>query len=116
MHPVTEYALDVVEGRTIANKWGRLACKRHLDDLEEGKNRGLFFDEDSADHIIDFFEEFLVFYEGAFNGQPFLLTPWQKFLLGSILVGKGRLTVSGDSGPSIVRHLKVKVNLPLPEG
>jgi len=84
MHPVTEYALDVIEGRTIANKWGRLACKRHLSDLEEGKNRGLFFDEDSADHIIDFFEEFLVFYEGAFNGQPFLLTPWQKFLLGSI--------------------------------
>lgn len=28
-----EYAHDVVEGRIVACKWHRLACKRHLDDL-----------------------------------------------------------------------------------
>lgn len=29
----TQYARDVVEGKIIACKWHRLACKRHLDDL-----------------------------------------------------------------------------------
>lgn len=83
-HPTTQYALDITSGKIPANKWTRLACQRHLDDLKDGKKRGLYFDEAAANHIILFFEEFLVFYEGEFDGQPFMLTPWQKFLLGSV--------------------------------
>lgn len=83
-HPTTQYALDIVSGKILANKWTRLAGKRHLDDLEHGKERGLYFDENAANHIIMFFEEFLLFYEGDFDGKPFILTPWQKFLLGSV--------------------------------
>jgi len=30
----TQYARDVIEGRVLACKWVRLACQRHLDDLE----------------------------------------------------------------------------------
>lgn len=78
------YALDVTSGTIPANKWMRLACQRHLDDLKNGKKRGLLFDEKAADHIIDFFSEFLCFYEGAFDGQPFILTPHQQFIIGSI--------------------------------
>lgn len=84
IHPTTQYALDVTSGKIIANKWTMLACKRHLDDLEHGEDRGLYFDEAAANHIIMFFEEFLVFYEGEFDGKPFILTTWQKFLLGSV--------------------------------
>lgn len=84
MHPTTQYAKDVTKGKIIANKWVRLACQRHLNDLKDGKSRGLVFNQNWADHIIDFFEKFLVFYEGAFDGQPFTLTPHQKFILGSI--------------------------------
>jgi len=84
IHPTTQYALDITRGNILANKWTRLAGKRHLDDLKEGRKRGLYFDEGAANHIIRFFEEFLVFYEGAFAGHPFLLTPWQKFLVGSV--------------------------------
>uniref|UniRef100_A0A6M3JNP2 Putative terminase n=1 Tax=viral metagenome TaxID=1070528 RepID=A0A6M3JNP2_9ZZZZ len=84
LHPTTQYALDITSSKIPANKWTRLACKRHLDDLEHGKERGLYFDECAANHIILFFEEFLVFYEGDFDGKPFILTPWQKFLLGSV--------------------------------
>lgn len=84
IHPTTQYAIDVTDGKISANKWSRLACRRHIDDLEDGKNRGLFFDELAANHIIMFFEEFLVFYEGDFDGKPFLLTPHQKFILGSL--------------------------------
>lgn len=84
LHPTTQYAVDIVAGKIPANKWVRLACQRHLVDLENGSKRGLYFDEKAADNIIQFFEEFLVFYEGAFDGQPFLLTPHQKFVVGSI--------------------------------
>lgn len=84
LHAVTQYATDIVKGKIIANKWTRLACQRHLMDLKTGKKRGLYFDEAAADHIIDFFPEFLSFYEGAFSDQPFYLTPNQKFIVGSI--------------------------------
>ena len=31
---VTKYAIDVVEGREIAGEYVKLACQRHLNDLE----------------------------------------------------------------------------------
>lgn len=83
-HPVTQYARDVSRGTIPANKWIKLACARHLQDLKTAKKRGLYFDEIAADHIIEFFPEFLSFYEGAFDGQPFYLTPSQKFIVGSL--------------------------------
>lgn len=92
VHPTTQYALDVTSGKILANKLTRLAGQRHLDDLKNGGKRGLYFDEAAANHIIIFFEEFLVFYEGAFDGQPFITTPWQKFLLGSVFGWKKKST------------------------
>ena len=83
-HAVTQYALDVVGGKIPANKWSILACNRHLNDLKTAKKRKMYFDAQAADHAIDFFPEFLLFYEGAFADQPFYLTPHQKFIVGSI--------------------------------
>jgi len=81
LHPVTQYAQDIIDGKIISNKWVKLACKRHLKDL---KRKDIYFDKAAADHIISFFEEFLVFYEGSFDGKPFTLTPHQQFIVGSI--------------------------------
>ncbi len=83
-HPTTQYAKDIVAKRIPANKWVTLACKRHLNDLKTAKQRGIYFDEAAANHIIAFFPEFLSFYEGDFSDKPFNLTPHQKFLVGSI--------------------------------
>ena len=58
-HPVTQYALDITSGKILANKWVRLACQRHLNDLKDGEKRGLYFDEAAANHIIDFYPTFL---------------------------------------------------------
>jgi phage terminase large subunit-like protein len=82
--PVKDYADDVVSGKTVANHWVRLACKRHLEDLILGPSRGLFFDPESAKRAIGFFPMFLVFYEGAFDGKPFQLMPFQQFIVGSL--------------------------------
>ena len=83
-HPVTQYALDVKNKKILANKWVTLACIRHLADLKTGKKRGIYFDESAANHIISFFEEFLLFYEGSFDGKSFLLESFQKFIVGSL--------------------------------
>lgn len=82
--PVTQYATDVVDGKIVASKWTRLACKRHLEDLVLGPARGLVLDQESAKRVIDFFPMFLVFYEGAWAGQPFQLLPFQQFIVGSL--------------------------------
>ena len=82
--PVERYALDVTEGRIVASKWVRLACKRHLEDLILGPSRGLFFDRKESERVISFFPRFLRFYEGAFDGKPFQLLPFQQFIVGSL--------------------------------
>ena len=90
---VTRYAVAVVQGDLLTNTWVRLACRRHLDDLRTGRARGLAFNPSAAQHAITFFAEFLWFYEGEWNGTPFLLQPWQDFLVGSLF---GWKVLSGD--------------------
>mgnify|MGYP005624176331 FL=1 len=84
LDPATQYAEDIDSGKIIANKWMRLACARHLHDLDTCEERGLWFDYEAAQYVIDFFPSFLVFYEGDFDGEPFVLTPCQAFIIGSI--------------------------------
>lgn len=83
-HRVTAYAEDVLAGRIVAGKRVRQACKRHLDDLEHGAERGLTFDTVKADHAIGFIEKFCHHWKGRFFGKPFLLEPWQAFIVGAI--------------------------------
>ena len=80
MHAATQYALSVESGETLACEWVRLACDRHLRDLERDDIR---FDEAAADRAIGFTESFR-HYKGQWAGQPFVLEPWQKFIVGSI--------------------------------
>lgn len=81
--PVTRYAEDVVEGRIVTGRLVRLACERHLRDLDTGWRRGLKWDPDAAQHVIDFFS-FLKHYKGEWAGQTVRLEPWQQFRLGSV--------------------------------
>ncbi len=102
-HPTTAYARDVVKGSIPAGRLVRLACRRHLYDLKHGHKRGLTFDEAAADHAITFFG-FLKHYKGEWAGQPFVLGPWQKFIVGSIFGwkradGTRRFRVADDEVP-----------------
>ena len=40
VNQANKYARDVVAGKVEACKWGRLACQRHLDNLEASKSKG----------------------------------------------------------------------------
>lgn len=69
-------------------RWVRLACERHLRDLDEGPKRGLIWRPNLARHVVDFYRLWL----RLENGEPFILQPWQAFIVGSLI---GWETVDG---------------------
>ena len=87
------YARDVVEGRVLACKWVRLACKRHLDDLARQNTEGFpyWFSPEKAERACRFFEA-LPHTKGKWArpvpGQPkatlLILEPFQCFITCSI--------------------------------
>ena len=87
-HPVSRYALGVVDGSIVAGDLVRMACERHLLDLETGHERGLFFDCDAATTICNF-AGMLTHTQGPLTGYPLKLQPWQVFRHGSVYGWKG---------------------------
>ena len=84
MTQAQRYIEEVLDGTITTNKWVKLACQRHLDDLEHGHQRGLYFDEEEGQRFVAFFENFLHHSKGKWAGQTFTLLPWQQFLISSL--------------------------------
>lgn len=62
----------------------RNACRRHLDDLVRGPERGLWWDLGAAKHIWEWWEGVLKLSGAQFEGLPFLLHASQAFRLGAL--------------------------------
>ena len=77
---VDKYISDVLGGQLPACKWVKLACERHLRDLEHGEKRGLVFDPAAGQLVISFFT-LLKHSKGEWAGRPIVLEPWQQFVL-----------------------------------
>ena len=75
-----KYIADVLSGKIVACKWVKLFCQRHVNDLQHGLERGLYFDEDAGARILRFFD-FLRHSKGEFAGQRFVLSGWQQAYL-----------------------------------
>ena len=90
-HPVSRYATGVVEGDIVAGDLVRMACERHLMDLETGADRGLVFDCEAASRIVRW-GGMLQHTTGPMAGQPLKLEPWQEFRHGSVFGWKVRET------------------------
>lgn len=82
-HPAMQYAAGVLDGEVVACHWVRLAVERHLRDLGEGESRGIYFDANAAQHVLDFFG-FLKHSKGEWAGQTVTLEPWQQFYLWAL--------------------------------
>ncbi len=80
----TQWALDVVAGRLVAGPHIRNACRRHIDDLERGHERGLTYSIEKAARVCRFFETKLRLNGGQFDGTPFLLHASQAFKLSCL--------------------------------
>lgn len=80
----TDYAQNVLAGKINAGDLVKLACQRHLDDLEKAKSAPYryYFDVEQAERIIEFAET-LVIAEGEEQEQVECF-PFQCFILGSL--------------------------------
>lgn len=91
-HRVDAYAERVHERDIVAGPLVRLACDRHLKDRRQAAKKsghpfGVFFHEAAANHIIEFFEGVLRLpdtLDDDGDPVPFLLTPANTFIVGSI--------------------------------
>lgn len=90
----TQYAQDVVDGKVVANKFHRLACKRHLDDLNKSNSADYPYvfnpelvDKDGKSYRpaqrICAFAEHMPHVKGDWGAREELivLLPWQVFVL-----------------------------------
>ena len=83
----TEYAIHVDLEEIAAGPFVRGACRRHLEDLERYEADPEYpfeFDVERALEAMRFFEEYLLLNGGQYEGKPFILLPWQAFIVGSI--------------------------------
>jgi len=87
-HIATKYAKKVLSGKIIAGKWVKLACKRHIKDL---KRKDIWFDEAAADRVIRVCS-FLKHSKGEWAGTPFILEPWQAFIVSAVFGWKIKKT------------------------
>jgi phage terminase large subunit-like protein len=76
-----QYAYDVLADKIVTGELIKAACKRFTDDL---KRSDLYFDENAVDRAIRFIST-LKHYTGKFNGKPFVLQPWQQFIVANIV-------------------------------
>lgn len=85
---VFEYANSIIEGRKIACKELKQACKRFLDDF---KNPLYEFKTRDAEFVIQIIEKTFVHMQGErldgtpLRGEPFLLEPFHKFQIYNLL-------------------------------
>lgn len=81
---IETYCTRILTGATPAGEFTVLAVKRYLNDIKTQKKLGIFFDQDAAEKVINFFG-FLRHYKGSkFAGQKFELSDWQKFILWNV--------------------------------
>ncbi len=80
----TAYARAVVANEIVACGLVKLACRRHLRDLELGAERGLLWNAPLAQWRISFYPKFLRHSKGEWARRPLDLAPWQKFIVGSV--------------------------------
>lgn len=85
---VMEYAQSVVDGSKVAAGYIIKSCQRFLDDLTNDKYE---FKTNDADFVIGIIEKTIVHDQGErldgspLRGEPFLLEPWQKFIIYNLL-------------------------------
>ena len=83
LHPAEQYVEDVLSGVVVAGRWVKLACRRHRTDLRLGGERGLWFDGQAAQGVIDYFK-FLHHSKGEWAGEEFELEPWEQFIIWAL--------------------------------
>ena len=72
------YATDVIEGKIVTCKYVKQACQRYLDFFNKYD-----FRVDKVKKVVNFISH-LKHYTGKHNGKPFILHPYQLWIISSI--------------------------------
>lgn len=80
--PATKYALDVMDEKVQAGYLMKLACFRHLRDLQryQGGSFNFYYDVNEVDKIL----KFAAIAPNVDTGEPTKLMPWQKFIFAML--------------------------------
>lgn len=82
VNPVVDhYITSVLDGSQLVGPWIKKAVERHVRDLQNGHERGLWFDPDAANHVIDFVQTFCI---PPNQETPMVLCPWQQCWLAIV--------------------------------
>ena len=73
-----EYAEGVISGKIVACKYVKQACQRYLDFFQKYE-----FRKDKVEKVVKFINH-LKHYTGSHNGKPFILQPYQLWIVASI--------------------------------
>tara|TARA_R100001463_G_scaffold88700_1_gene143482 strand:- start:14323 stop:16041 length:1719 start_codon:yes stop_codon:yes gene_type:complete len=88
VHP-TIYAAQVLRGDHVVNDRVRLACERHMHDLERDD---IYFDQAEFVRLGKFISGLEVADGHELTGQQMVMLPWQSFLISSVLCWKFKET------------------------
>lgn len=75
-----KYAQNVLDGKVVSGEFIRLAAERFFTTMEDERYE---FREDKAEEVIAFFS-ILQHFTGRYAGKPFILQPWQQFVIAAI--------------------------------
>jgi phage terminase large subunit-like protein len=82
---VQQYVDDVLSGKLVTGQLQRAAVQRYVDDLKRTKKAGcpFYFDQNKAEFAIAFLQ-LLPLTESEWCGKPFVLSPWQMFIVWNL--------------------------------
>lgn len=80
---LNEYCQDILSGRIKSGIHIRNAVSRFQSDLEKAEENGFYFDESKVNNVINFIAE-LRHFTGKHAGKPFILQPWQVFIISNL--------------------------------
>nr|WP_320038864.1 terminase large subunit [uncultured Bacteroides sp.] len=75
-----KYAEDVLAGKITAGRYIKLACSRFFSLLQ---NEDYYFDIEAVNRVVEFIG-LIKHYLGKYAGKPFILQPWQTFIIANI--------------------------------
>lgn len=78
--PYLQYPADVLSGKVVAGEHIRLACERFFYLMEDDRYE---FRPECVDNVIRLFHH-LKHFKGRHSGSPFILEPWQAWIVASI--------------------------------
>lgn len=109
------YARSVCDGTIPSNRWVRLACQRHLDDMEDvrlGRRGDIYFSPEKARRFYQWCRQ-LKHYKGPATGARIELSDWQKFVFGCAY---GWMRIPDGPGPDVWRFNYVYIEVPRKNG